>query len=388
MKRARRAMHAIALVLLGAATTFGAPLVGCNEIIEIPDRATKPHVASCEGGACTCAEGFGDCDGDLENGCEVRFDDDPVNCGSCGHGCLGGECTTAGCGVSFVAWEELEAHQGPVAGDGLVYVVNVSTNRVMALGPSDTAFRDHGGYEGLSIGMKRNELGVFFASYPPAEDLGTGPYHATIHRVDASGVHTLAAIETGPDTQIIDFAVTEGAIWISGRNWATVEKELLRFDLASGARKLVTTELFASIDADHGHVYWEADSDLLELVDGGMPMKVIDATPGDYGYFVYGPGAYYGIDAGLVSRIDRATLAKEELPGISVWSVDPDGADLLILDRINGTVNRWPPGTATTEVLAQGMHVDEGDGDYYYVTSDERGRFWADRFGVYRLARP
>lgn len=389
MTKRRQITRGVALVGLVAAAALGASAFGCNEVLELPDRATKPHIASCEGGTCTCVAGFGDCDGDLEkNGCEAKFEDDPLNCGRCGHDCLGGECTTEGCGMKPVLWEELETHQGPVAGDGLVYVVNVSTHRVMKLGPADTELRDHGGFEGLSIGMKRNELGVFFASYPhPEEFAATGPFHVTIHRVDAAGVHPLASLVTG-EMQITDFAVTEDAIWISGRNYDNFGFfELVRFDLATGAQQLVTEEIFGPVDFDDGHLHWASEADLIDMVPGGSPTTLIDATPGDFNYFVYGPGSYYGIDSELITRFDRTSLAEEELAVDALLSVDPDGPTLLFLDPINGTTNRWPPG-GEPEVLASGMHFDEGDWDYYYVTSDERGWYWADRFGVFVLARP
>ncbi len=46
---------------------------------------------ACSAGVCepTCAEGFGDCDGDPSNGCEAQLDDD-AHCGSCTRPCLGG----------------------------------------------------------------------------------------------------------------------------------------------------------------------------------------------------------------------------------------------------------------------------------------------------------
>ena len=54
------------------------------------------HVSTnaCTSGSCkvTCDSGYGDCDGDPANGCEVNVDTDPSNCGTCGHVCSGGPC--------------------------------------------------------------------------------------------------------------------------------------------------------------------------------------------------------------------------------------------------------------------------------------------------------
>jgi hypothetical protein len=75
------------------------------------DCAVLPHVvaAECAGGQCsnlTCESGFGDCDGDGENGCEQ-----PLNtldhCGSCGATCnpshATGTCESGQCAISACA---------------------------------------------------------------------------------------------------------------------------------------------------------------------------------------------------------------------------------------------------------------------------------------------
>lgn len=58
----------------------------------------------CKAGACAlaCAAGFANCDADDTNGCEIRLDDDPQNCGACGRSCLGTACTKGACGVTNI----------------------------------------------------------------------------------------------------------------------------------------------------------------------------------------------------------------------------------------------------------------------------------------------
>lgn len=46
----------------------------------------------------TCDSGFGDCDGDLSNGCETATTTNPTNCGTCGN-----DCTACRTGASCVA---------------------------------------------------------------------------------------------------------------------------------------------------------------------------------------------------------------------------------------------------------------------------------------------
>jgi hypothetical protein len=55
--------------------------------------------ATCELGACrpgTCAAGFGNCDGNANNGCEVALATSATHCGICGRACVGGASCVAG----------------------------------------------------------------------------------------------------------------------------------------------------------------------------------------------------------------------------------------------------------------------------------------------------
>ncbi len=61
-------------------------------------------VLTCSYGACgfACREGFGDCNGDSADGCEVNLNSDPNNCGACGNSCdvaLGQPCILGQCAV-------------------------------------------------------------------------------------------------------------------------------------------------------------------------------------------------------------------------------------------------------------------------------------------------
>jgi hypothetical protein len=66
--------------------------------------------AACAGGSCTiarCNAGFGDCDGDPSNGCEVDLARTPAHCGRCGVACgaVNGAatCAAGACGVTCAA---------------------------------------------------------------------------------------------------------------------------------------------------------------------------------------------------------------------------------------------------------------------------------------------
>ena len=55
--------------------------------------------ALCMAGKCafTCTVGFAHCSAVNATGCETNLDKDPLNCGACGHSCLGGACTKGTC---------------------------------------------------------------------------------------------------------------------------------------------------------------------------------------------------------------------------------------------------------------------------------------------------
>ncbi len=62
---------------------------------------------ACVGGApaiASCNASYGDCDGDINSGCEAHLTNDPVNCGACGHRCSdvcsASACTTCTTGTA------------------------------------------------------------------------------------------------------------------------------------------------------------------------------------------------------------------------------------------------------------------------------------------------
>ncbi|HQM10806.1 MAG TPA: hypothetical protein PK140_15495 [Polyangiaceae bacterium] len=74
-----------------------------------------PHAtAACSNGSCTissCDSGWGDCNGNPTDGCEVNLNTSPNYCGSCGNkcsvtngtaGCSNGKCTIASCNAGYV----------------------------------------------------------------------------------------------------------------------------------------------------------------------------------------------------------------------------------------------------------------------------------------------
>ncbi|MSP59574.1 MAG: hypothetical protein EXR72_04390 [Myxococcales bacterium] len=89
----------------------------CGQVCPAPPNAS----AACNGGVCSvgaCKMGFGDCDNNIQNGCEAPLDADLKNCGACGQACMiangagqcqGGMCGIAACMMPFADCNNLPA---------------------------------------------------------------------------------------------------------------------------------------------------------------------------------------------------------------------------------------------------------------------------------------
>jgi hypothetical protein len=92
----------------------------CNACGAVCSRANA--VAGCSAGACTlaaCNAGFGNCDGNAANGCEVNTSTSVTNCGVCGNSCqfanaaascVAGVCTRGACAAGFANCDGVNAN--------------------------------------------------------------------------------------------------------------------------------------------------------------------------------------------------------------------------------------------------------------------------------------
>lgn len=81
--------------------------IWCGAYYLVDGIKLSHYVPSCVLGSCSfgCAPGWGDCNGQLEDGCEVNLGSDPKNCGGCGitcdavhdQACIAGRCALEPC---------------------------------------------------------------------------------------------------------------------------------------------------------------------------------------------------------------------------------------------------------------------------------------------------
>lgn len=74
-------------------------IANCGKCGDPCGTANTMNPALCMAGKCsfTCQTGFGHCGVTNATGCETALDKDSLNCGVCGHSCLGGQCTAGKC---------------------------------------------------------------------------------------------------------------------------------------------------------------------------------------------------------------------------------------------------------------------------------------------------
>jgi hypothetical protein len=83
----------------GCEVQIATNIAHCGACGHVCGAANADIPPKCAAGKCsfTCKTDFGHCTASDESGCETNFQTDPLNCGACGHSCLGGTCDAGRC---------------------------------------------------------------------------------------------------------------------------------------------------------------------------------------------------------------------------------------------------------------------------------------------------
>ncbi|WP_394827163.1 hypothetical protein [Pendulispora albinea] len=161
--------------------------------------------AACVDGGCQvmCAPGFGDCDEDSTNGCEVYVLDAGAHCGRCGHDCQGGSCQTGVCGrVMLRSGDGTPIHIATNNGSTSVYGIT-PFGRVVSVPKAggDASYLTEGSASPRldpppRIAIANNVLYATSWRKPPwGPDGGAAPGAVLSMYVDGGGLRSIAANE-------------------------------------------------------------------------------------------------------------------------------------------------------------------------------------------------
>jgi hypothetical protein len=388
----------------GAAAVLVAAVGACDAVIKIPDRAVGSNL-SCANGVCTCTPGFGDCDGNPQNGCEASlreapncgacgntcangscsagacqckpgFEDcdhdpktgceaelasDPRACGTCGHDCEGGLCASALC-EPFVLSANPEAYTVELA-NGQLYV-----GECPGVGPLEAISVDGGAPVEVSAPTTNMDCGVAQALAPGAI------YWAGSAAVFKTTLPPLGTTTTVLPNHASDLGVTADSLYWTAPVATTKNSQVMRAPLAGGASKAVSTNTVRSFAFAAATMYW-ADATAIWSITDAQTMPSSLATVVASSIAVDAVAVYAQLSSGLVAIPLDGSAQRVLDPNAATFAMATDATDLYYLDYndgtlnvvplVGGTIRKIPGGTA-----ASGQAIVTDAQAVYFLTTD------------------
>lgn len=394
-------------------------LGACDVILGIPDRELGAHL-QCSGGKCVCDDGYGNCDGDAENGCETLLASSSEHCGVCGNDCHGGACNAGvcDCGESFVDCDgdptngceaELPRDAENCGACGHTCLGGACEGGLC----KPFELRSFGGPQ--SISLVAGLLYVAVCSEPLADPVVLVP---------ASGGEAIPHA-IGLDCGVSQTVSGESLYWTNAYTIFVNELE----SPAPPTPLLMSSVAIKSLVAGPSHLYWLAeDQDTLEgglyraAFSDNVPVQISSSPP--LGLAVDDQRAYWSDGTGIHSiphdsaaitnipgasapaalTIDGSTLYVVEhttdttgilaiplpsgpptmiAPGAGTFAMAADGGNLYWLDYYDGNVWEMSLSTGERRSLAEGLgYANNSD-----LAFDETAIYWLSDQSVYKLAK-
>lgn len=338
---------------------LGAALVapGCEQIADFPERAERKNIASCADSKCTCVEGFDDCDGNLENGCEAFLGDDDENCGACGHACLGGTCDNSLC--SDVVVFEGEEIAGPAIFGDRIFIVDELTGDLLA-SPLDGELdfkvihsqpkqEDHA----VNLAVGADGLYVILSNFKYVKVLRVDASETVTEPIGSFGYQMHSDFVIAPTTEAIFYS--DGSL-------------VYRVDRTTLERKLLSNEAGVRSLAVRGEDVFFAEDDNLftvrpvaqgggekEILIGDADVDVCRIFPLETGFavapcFLSGGGVErWDAQGNLVGRVEGDPNSPNS--SFDVFALLERGDELYFLDDTFNGVHVWDGASSTSTAL-------------------------------------
>jgi hypothetical protein len=399
---------------------FGAALLACNAIIGTKDiffeadgggSSSSGEGGSFESGATDAngsssgEAGNSEAGGDA-NTCGAVLQNDPKNCGRCGHDCFGGQCAKGAC-VAVTVKAQLGNPNGIAVDAANVYITTAFDGKVIQIGKTDGASKDLATGQTKAQGVVVVGTTLYWSNGDFAYSRGNPTYKGGVWQCTlpaCAGAPELVA----PGDFAINVQLLNGVAYFSANNDSTIRRSLPD----AGSEVVASTNKPFGLGVDTSYAYYTSSQPNLyraPIGDGGDPESVGPLDSQMVGYVALDATRYYwayvdstgvghvygGLKADPSSRIEYGTANNAPL-GVAVdgtnlyWTCGgnstsgaPNGDGQLLTCPVTGCPASGPVHLA--DDLAFGGPIAFDQNQVYWV---EYGQDGTSTGRLRRIAKP
>jgi hypothetical protein len=410
----------IAAWLLGAACSGGSAVDAAPQFDAPtgPDASADAATADANVGDASvdatgsCVPPLAECNGITTDGCESNLDSDPLDCGSCGHDCLGGACAAGVC-QSFVLTTSVPRLQSLAIDASYVYWTSRGSPSVsFANGAVNRMSKDGGPWTAIAADQREaDELLV----------AGDEIYWGVRLNASSSSIRYLSATSLGAPVDVATGQVYVFGIAVDATHVYWTDAGTVSLDYADGALRraprtggMVET-LLSDLDLPHAvavsadEIYWSTLATPVGMIPGGLfrmpkaggtvenllgPVEIygmvadtanVWATHAGTPAATFTDGALYRIPLGGAAVIAAGSRGRP-------WGVASDGTSAFWCD--NGTPPVFDDGGIFSHNPGDGATATvDGDAAYpEWIQVDDEAVYWAvltapEVYSIYKRAR-